>query len=413
MVIAEPAISKQIASPLAAGDELPPPIFQRIRQTLLLDGCKWDPQVGDVATISPFPLLLDGAEWRRLANLASALAAELEKAEQELISRPDLHHWLGLPRGLRALFRRAANLGVTPAAARVLRFDFHWTTQGWQISEVNSDVPGGFTEASELPVLMAEHYPNASPAGNPGAAWASAIAACVPDGLPVALLSAAGFIEDQQVMAYLARSLAKLGVETCWTLPDDLCWRDGVAYQTSRTDRGPIGVIIRFFQAEWLNARRCAPLFVGGRTPVCNPGFAVLTESKRFPLVWDQLSAKLPTWRRLLPTTVDPRDADWQRDESWLVKSALCNTGDSVAIRSLLTAKQWRLAAGAVRKNPRNWVAQQKFTACPVQTPFGPIYPCIGVYTINGRPAGIYGRYGRTPLIDYAAVDVAVLIADC
>ncbi len=42
-----------------------------------------------------------------------------------------------------------------------------------------------------------------------------------------------------------------------------------------------------------------------------NPGSAVLTESKRFPLVWDRLSTELPTWRRLLPATVDVRDADW------------------------------------------------------------------------------------------------------
>ena len=75
---------------------------------------------------------------------------------------------------------------------------------------------------------------------------------------------------------------------------------------------------------------------------MCNPGIAVLTESKRFPLVWDQLSTALPTWRRLLPTTVDPRDADWLRNDSWLVKSALCNTGDTVVIRSLLSNDQWR-----------------------------------------------------------------------
>ena len=38
------------------------------------------------------------------------------------------------------------------------------------------------------------------------------------------------------------------------------------------------------------------------------------------------------------------------------------------------------------------------------------MYPCLGVYTIDGRAAGIYGRIAPKPFIDYAAVDVAVLV---
>ena len=153
-------------------------------------------------------------------------------------------------------------------------------------------------------------------------------------------------------------------------------------------------------------------LFLGGRTPVGNPGYAALTEIKRFPLAWDKLSTSLPTWRRLLPLTVDPRDADWRRDESWLIKSAYCNTGDTVAIRSLLTPAQWRNAAFWTWLNPGTWIAQKRFEALPVPSPDGPIYPCIGVYTVNGEPCGIYGRFSPRPIIDFAAVDVAVLVTD-
>jgi hypothetical protein len=52
------------------------------------------------------------------------------------------------------VLKHAGHSVPTPAAARVLRFDFHWTDQGWKISEVNSDVPGGYCEASDLPRLM-------------------------------------------------------------------------------------------------------------------------------------------------------------------------------------------------------------------------------------------------------------------
>ena len=72
---------------------------------------------------------------------------------------------------------------------------------------------------------------------------------------------------------------------------------------------------------------------------------------------------------------------------------------------------------GAARHEPFDdirlrWVAQRRFEACPIESPAGPIYPCIGVYTVNGCPKGIYGRFSYTPVIDFAAVDVAVLIAD-
>ena len=37
---------------------------------------------------------------------------------------------------------------------RLMRYDFHPTIDGkWAVSEVNSDVPGGFAESSLLPEL--------------------------------------------------------------------------------------------------------------------------------------------------------------------------------------------------------------------------------------------------------------------
>ncbi len=59
---------------------------------------------------------------------------------------------------------------------------------------------------------------------------------------------------------------------------------------------------------------------------------------------------------------------------------------------------------------PNRWVAHRRFEALSVRTPAGPMYPNLGVYTVNGAAAGIYGRMAPRPLIDFAAVDVAVLI---
>ena len=46
----------------------------------------------------------------------------------------------------------------------------------------------------------------------------------------------------------------------------------------------------------------------------------------------------------------------------------------------------------------------------PLETPRGPRYVCLGVYSVDGRAAGIYGRMSTTPVIDHQAQDVAVLV---
>jgi hypothetical protein len=72
--------------------------------------------------------------------------------------------------------------------------------------------------------------------------------------------------------------------------------------------------------------------------------------------------------------------------------------------------KTWRSAAWDARLRPWAWAAQRRFATLPVETPAGPMFPCLGVYTINGRAAGIYGRIAPKPFIDYTAIDVAVLV---
>ena len=259
------------------------------------------------------------------------------------------------------------------------------------------------------------HYSGTRTAGDPAATWADTIGAAAV-GQNIGLLAATGFMEDQQIMAYLASLLVRRGFTPHLIGPRNLVWKDDRAYLRSRMHCGPLGAIVRFYQAEWLAAsspRYWWPMMLfGGRTPVANPAPAVLSESKRFPLVWSEIKTALPTWRALLPETCDPRDAPWARDESWLLKTAICNTGDTVVIRPLLTQNQWRRVRREVRWRPSHWVAQRRFSPTALDTPVGKVYPCFGVYTINGRACGVYGRFSPKPLIDFAAIDVAVLIEE-
>ena len=404
-------------APFHAGRPLDDVTFGQVRQHALLDGCKWDPHVWDTPTLASFPLLMKPETWSELACWAEQMTAEALAAEQEILARPELIDLLGLPRSLSRLFRRAGEIPPTPAAVRAMRFDFHFTTEGWRISEVNSDVPGGFTEASTFTQLMAEQHPGTRMAGNPIQEWGRAVAASAGEQGVVALLSAPGLMEDHQVIAYMARRLQALGCRPCLARPQQIAWQNGRAHLISDIYTGQVQAIVRFYQGEWLVhlPRRTGwpHFFVGGVTPVANPGIALISESKRFPLVWNRLRCSVPTWRHLLPETCDPRDADWAAaDDGWLLKSAYCNNGDAVGIRDRLDAKRWKAVVHSVRWHPRRWVAQRRFDTVPVDTPAGPVHPCIGVYTINGKAAGAYARITTRPFIDFAAVDAALLLME-
>ncbi len=421
---------------LRAGDSLPAEAFWTIRRRLMLDYCKWDPQIGDVSTLADFPLLIDAATWQELSRLAEAASRELMAAEAEIARRPELHRMLAVPGRIRRLLRNrekfaepsAARSVSSFASPRVLRFDFHWTPEGWRISEVNSDVPGGYTESSSFTKLMAEQFAGTAPAGDPAAAWTAALAACAQPGSAVALVYAPGYLEDLQIVAYLADRLAEKGFRTYLATPRQIRFLDGRAFLESVSHRGPVDLpvdlVVRFFQAEWLAslpAKLREPWFVDesetgavGRdrteTPIVNSSLAIFTESKRFPLIWDRLQTPLPTWRAILPETRDPRDVNWRREAGWVMKTAYCNTGDQVCFRELLPAAQWRKICRQIRWRPGQWIAQRRFSTTAIDSPAGKIFPCLGVYTVNGKAAGIYGRYSSNALVDFSAVDVAVLV---
>jgi hypothetical protein len=344
---------------LRAGARLPDGEYRALCRRLALDGCKWDLQLGDHETIARFPLVIDGAAFRELSALAVSLAAELDAALAELLVRRELFARLAIPRRIRRWLAPPFSLGP-----RMLRFDFHLTTEGWRISEVNADVPGGYAEASLLPKLFGK------PAGDPSARWSDAIARAA-QGRVVALLRAPRFLEDHQVLSWLERELARRGVET---------------HACTAIDRfSRYGAIVRFYQAEWLRERG---FFSRESVPIANPGSAILVESKAFPLVWDELRTPLPTWRRLLPETRERAG-----DGEWVWKAPFCNTGDQVQFQ-----------------RRRGFVAQRRFRDQPIQTPDGPRAVCLGVYVLEGEAVGIYGRLARGAIVDWSAQDVAVIL---
>lgn len=404
-----------VTSPWLPVEPLDAAQFADLRRRAIFDCCKWDPQIGDACALARSPLVVTRAAWHEVARIAEALAAETLAAEREIVLRPELHGALGLPRAVRRALRRAAAAGPPAEAARLIRFDFHFTTDGWRISEANCDVPGGLNEASGLPLAIGAHYSWAAPVGDPAGAYAKDLAARTGPRGTVALVHATAYSDDQQMMAFVARQLEAAGVTAHLASPGHLRWRDGRAELSAEWWEGPLDLVVRFFPAEWLGelpARTGWPLlFAGARTPLSNPATAVLTQSKRFPLLWDALRTPLRAWRACLPETRDPRDAPWPASDEWIVKPALGRVGEGIGMRDLVGAAEMRKIQRHVRWWPGAWVAQRRFTLVPLEIGGRRFFPCLGVYTLDARVVGAYGRLGSVPLIDARAADAAVLAA--
>ena len=151
--------------------------------------------------------------------------------------------------------------------------------------------------------LMVGHYPALQTAGNPARQWVDTLSTAAGENAMIALLSAPGYMEDYQIAAYLAGELRNRGHKTVFGVPRNLSWTNGFAHLSLTGEN--IGLIVRFYQGEWLaqlpNRDGWRELLAKSKTPVVNPGSAVLTESKRFPLTWNSLKTALPTWHRLHP----------------------------------------------------------------------------------------------------------------
>ena len=400
-------------SPLAAGPRFSTAQFDDLRRRTIFECGKWDPQYGDACVLAEFALVLERDVWDELGTRAERLACEALAAESELLARPELHTRLGLPRAIRGALREAREFGLSLGVARVMRFDFHWTTAGWRISEVNSDVPGGFIEASGYSRLVAELV-GLELCGDPTAALADALARASLKDAMIGLVHATAYTDDRQVMLHVASALEARSRRTCMLDPTQVQWREGRASAATAWYTGPLDSLARFYPAEWLpstpSESQWQHFFRGSRTPLSNPGAALLVQTKRFPLVWDELATPLDTWRALLPETRSPREVAWRADSAWLVKPALGRVGDGIGMRDVVEPREWRAIERSARWFPSSWVAQQRFEAVAVECAGERLFPCLGVYVIDGQRAGVYGRIARRALIDARAQDIAVLV---
>jgi hypothetical protein len=119
----------------------------------------------------------------------------------------------------------------------------------------------------------------------------------------------------------------------------------------------------------------------------------------------------LPTWRALLPDTRSPGDVRWSGSDEWVLKPVLGRAGDGIGVAGVTAPREMRSIIRQVRWWPRAWIVQRRFEVVPLEVGGRPVFPCLGVYTLDGRVIGAYGRVASRPLIDGDAADAAVLAA--
>ena len=395
---------------IALGEALTAGDLKRIEQELNLNYAKWDTRVGGGQVLSAQPVLLRADEWKRLCGWAEAAARELLAIEREIALNEAMQELIGVPRKL----RRFLSGGEAAEGFRTFRFDFHPTTTGWAISEVNSDVPGGFGEASVLPGLYGVSAGALPLPFDPLKRWGDAVEARIRGGT-AALLCAPGFLEDQQVVRTLARELRERGFKVhLIQSPFALRWKNGCA--SLRGDSGvPLDLLVRFYQVEWLSE---LPGWMGwkkilgacGRTVVTNSAIAAITESKRLGLCAKRLTTRSETLQRLMPECREPAEISGMPKDDWVLKAAYSNTGDEVYLGSHASVDGWAQLIAKAKRNPRGWVAQRRFETTALRSTSGEVKPCVGVFVIGGQAAGAYVRLSRMQVTDGDALEAPLFL---
>jgi glutathionylspermidine synthase len=399
--------------PWSAGKPLSTKDWKEYRKRVLLDcrDCGIEPR--DYFNLARFPQLMEPEEWQTLATLSEKLTKEALAAEREIVLRADLYQKLGLPRDIAKAMQGCARQGCPEGAARVMRFDFHFTPEGWRITEVNADVMGGFIEGGSFTELMAPYYPHFSTPPNPASAYAEAVLRATRENALIVIVRNTLLARYRGIKS-IAREVRRQGMRAVMRQPGQISWRSNFAEFAGHRAAGKPDLLIRFYNADWLprlyHRSQWAPWFCGGKTPVSNPACCMVIQSKRWPLVWDELRASMSTWRSLLPETQCPSELAPKSLAEWVIKPVWGRAGAAVGIAGVTEEGAYKRILKRARRDPTGWVAQRRFESVAVPTEEGPRHICLGVFTIDGRAAGAYGRMALKPLVDGYAEEIALLI---
>lgn len=394
---------------------IPTDQYDEYRLTLMFDCYKWDPQFLDNNTIAKHALVLTKEEDMELQRLTESLDQETRKAEEFLNQHLELMKPLALPKSVSKEIKKMKNY-EPDRHIRLMRYDFHPTTNGkWAISEVNSDVPGGFAESSLMPQAAMTLFPKEQFWHKDfGDMLVQAIMEKVPENGRIMLVHCTCYSDDRQVMQFLGDKLKARGYMVIYGAADHLNFEDQRAISILDGNEGEIDAIVRFTPLEWLTEMKPKRWqgYFDTTTVSCNHPVAIFAQTKRFPLVWDVLEQNgiaMTTWRELLPDTIEVKDAKGK--EGYIFKPACGRVGEKISIKEACRGNEYKQILSDVKKHPKKFLAQKRFDSQPLVDANGEEYHiCLGSYAVNGAHAGYYARISDLPRIDSHAADIPVLI---
>ena len=394
---------------------IPTDQYEEYRLALMFDCYKWDPQFLDNNTIAKHALVLTKQEHKELQRLTESLDQETRNAEEFLNQHLEFTKPLALPKSVSKEIKKMKNY-EPDRHIRLMRYDFHPITNGkWAISEVNSDVPGGFAESSLMPQAAMALFPKEQFWHKDfGDVLVEAIVEKVPENGRIMLVHCTCYSDDRQVMQFLGDKLRGRGYRVIYGAADHLNFEDQRAISILDGNEGEIDGIIRFTPLEWLTEMKPKRWqgYFDTTTVSCNHPVAIFAQTKRFPLVWDVLEQNgisMTMWRELLPDTIEVKDAKGK--EGYIYKPACGRVGEKISIKEACRGNEYKQILSDVQKHPKKFLAQKRFDSQPLVDANGKEYHvCLGSYAVNGAHAGYYARISDLPRIDSHAADIPVLI---
>ena len=394
---------------------IPTDQYEEYRLALMFDCYKWDPQFLDNNTIAKHALVLTKQEHKELQRLTESLDQETRNAEEFLNQHLEFTKPLALPKSVSKEIKKMKNY-EPDRHIRLMRYDFHPITNGkWAISEVNSDVPGGFAESSLMPQAAMALFPKEQFWHKDfGDVLVEAIVEKVPENGRIMLVHCTCYSDDRQVMQFLGDKLRGRGYRVIYGAADHLNFEDQRAISILDGNEGEIDGIIRFTPLEWLTEMKPKRWqgYFDTTTVSCNHPVAIFAQTKRFPLVWDVLEQNgisMTMWRELLPDTIEVKDEKGK--EGYIYKPACGRVGEKISIKEACRGNEYKQILSDVQKHPKKFLAQKRFDSQPLVDANGKEYHvCLGSYAVNGAHAGYYARISDLPRIDSHAADIPVLI---
>jgi len=395
---------------------IPSEKYDEYKLDVIFNGYKWDLQFGDRNTVAKHVLIIENSEFIQLKKLTEQLASETISAERAMLNNIKLAKPLALSKQMTKALKNIKNY-LSDNHVRLMRFDFHpLENSAWAISEVNSDVPGGFAESSVLPQIAKKTLVENHDFVDFSQILIDSIISKVPKKATIAFVHCTSYSDDRQVMQFLGDRLITLGYRILYAAVNHFSFKDNRAVCNLFGNECEVDFIFRFTPLEWMidGKRKKWQEFFNILTPSCNHPMAILAQTKNLPLAFDNLEREginLSCWRALLPETISAKQAIKNKKDGFIFKPVFGRVGEGIGIKEACGMAEYSKIIKDAKKYSKDYIAQKMFNSPPITSPEGEkFFVCIGAYSVDNKFAGFYARINTAPRIDSNSADIAVLV---